>query len=154
MAALGATDRMSGRRWWITDWPVSAYGRDMLTPELLLKRLQPLSAVEGYAEAKAFLERPGTQLHESGGDGRVIVKRIRFVWSYRFERSQNGIIQHIPGLAHFVGALQMLPDAAMLKGVIFENDKSISAFWFDDQTGSPIGFVVCEGTAAIERPPF
>ena len=122
----------------------------MLTPELLLERLQPLSTVEGYVEAKAFLRRPGTCLHESGDDGRVVVERIRFVWGYRFERSQSGIIQPIPGLAHFVEVLRASPDDNVLEGIIFENEKAISAFWFDEQTGSPIGFVVCEGAAAME----
>lgn len=126
----------------------------MLTPASLLERLQPLSMVEGYAEAEAFLSKPGTHLHDSGSDGRVTAKRIRFVWDYRFERAQKGIIRPIPGLAHLVGALRSLPDDTVLRAVIFENGDAINAFWFDDQTGSLVGFVVIEPTAASEPPQF
>lgn len=122
----------------------------MLTPASVLESLQFFSTIEGYSAAEAFLRRPGTLFHESGGGGRVTAKQIRFVWGYRFERAQKGIIQPIPGLEHLVGALRSMPDHTFLKSVIFENDGAISAFWFDDQTGFPVGFVVCERTAAME----
>jgi hypothetical protein len=126
----------------------------MLTPLSILESLQPLSTVEGYSAAKTFLLTPGTRLHQSGSDGRVTAKETHDIWRFRFERAQNGIIRPIPGLEYLVGALGSLPGETILKGIIFENDGAISAFWFDDQIGSPVGFVVCERTAARDPMQF
>ena len=121
----------------------------MLTSALILEKLQPLSKVEGFSAASAFLQASGTRRHEGGSDGRVTVKQTRDIWGYRFERAKKGVIRPIPGLEHLVGALSSLPADTILKSVIFENGKSVSVFWFDDQITSPIGFVVCEATTAI-----
>ena len=126
----------------------------MLTAALVLEWLQPLSTVEGYTAAEAFLQKPGTRLHESGGDSRVTVKQTRDIWSHRLDRVQKGIIQPIPGLEHLVSSLQCLPSDTIIKGIIFENEGAIGVYWFDNQIGSPVGFVVCERTADLNQRNF
>jgi len=121
----------------------------MEKPAAILERIQPLTAVEGYAAARELLQHPRTHLHEGGTDGRVTVKQIDHAWGTRLDIALKKGLRPVPGCQHLVSELSKLPEETVLETVIFEHENGLGAFWFTERTGKPVGFIVVERTAAL-----
>jgi len=92
--------------------------------------------------AETFLQHPGTHLHQGGTDGRVTVKQADHAWGTRLELARTKGLQPMPGCEHLVSTLNKLPAETILEVVILEGQGKLGAFWFVEQTGDPVGFIV------------
>lgn len=120
----------------------------MQTPAAILERIRSLREVEGFAAAQAFLRDPQTHPHQGGTGGRVTVKQIDHAWRTRLEIARGKGVRPVPGCEHLVSELNKLPGETVLDTFIFEHEDGLGAFWFVEQTGEPVGFVVGERATA------
>jgi hypothetical protein len=111
----------------------------MKTTLELLRRLKPLVAIEGYAEAKALLEQPDTRVHVSTRS--IPVREIDHAWRIRLSGDRINGRQPLPGCVHLVDALGRLSPDAQLEMWVAEADDRGGGFWFLDSTKDPVGFV-------------
>jgi hypothetical protein len=117
------------------------------TKEQVLRRLAPLSDTAAFSIAQALLSAPDTVTISSPVAGQkaseqiVRPREIVKTWEVRARNAARKGFQ-LHGCDNFVEKLKsILPDTALVS-VAFRNGTTTGLFWFAEQTGDPIGYVI------------
>lgn len=116
-----------------------------------LDRIEALSRVDGYREAKQFLIKPATRPtanNELTAKKVITAKEIEHGWRIRLKIAKSKGLTPIPGVEHLVGSLHRFPQNALFTCESYVNERvGIAYFWFSEDTGAPLGFIVGRWTA-------
>lgn len=125
----------------------------MQTAAAILESISTLSSVDGYSNAVTLLNHPEARLQSEFSDRGVTVGTIDPVWRSRLQIALDRGFEPAAGLQFLVQSFDRMNPDTVLHVASVETEHQAGSFWFAEQTGSPVGFVVVDrGRNAMSRP--